>query len=73
MSERLPQGSLVCGSQVFTATLLLDPLMSAFPFIEMQQSQRLDWSPADRVGGVQLEVASGLVSLLGGEGLGMFW
>ena len=33
VSELLPQGSLACGSHAFTATLLIDPLMSALRFV----------------------------------------
>ena len=32
-SELLPQGPLACGSHAFTATLLIDPLMSALRFV----------------------------------------
>ena len=39
VSEKLPQGKLACGSQVFIATLLVDPSMSALPIIETQKSQ----------------------------------
>ena len=33
VSELLPQGSLACGSHSFTATLLIDPLMSVLRFV----------------------------------------
>ena len=38
VSEKLPQGSLACGSQPFIATLLFDPSMSALPIIAKQNS-----------------------------------
>ena len=38
VSEKLPQGTLACGSQAFIATLLFDPSMSALPIIETQKS-----------------------------------
>jgi hypothetical protein len=40
VAEKLPQGSLACGSQAFIATLLFDPSMSAPPIIPKQNSAK---------------------------------
>ena len=46
--RNVPHRFLACGSQMFIIMLLLDLSLSALLCIETQQSQILDWSPADR-------------------------
>ena len=45
---------MACGTQAFIATLLFDHSMSALPIVEMQKSQSVGCSPANRGRGLGL-------------------